>query len=63
MNGIIFFEDGTTRPFGQLRTVMNIVRTAQTLLPQLVQDERDQFLDTISKEELKKIVERLQATE
>ncbi len=59
MNGIIFFEDGTVTPFGTLTTVQHIAKSAQRVLPQLIQNERDQILATVTKEELRSIAERL----
>ncbi len=62
MSGIIFFEDGTVAQFGQISTVRRIVAAAQDLLPQLLQQERDQFLETVNKAELRQIAERLAKT-
>lgn len=62
MNGIIFFENGQVAIFGQLTTVQRIADAAQTTLSQLLQQERDRVLRTVSKDELKYITERI-ATE
>lgn len=59
MTGIIFFEDGTVVPFGTLTTVQHIAKAAQRVLPQLIQNERDQLLATVTKDELRAIAERL----
>lgn len=59
MNGLIFFEDGTLVPFGTLTSVKKILQTANEVLPALYQQERDKMLNTISKEEMKQIAERL----
>lgn len=63
MNGIIFFENGTVVPFGQLQSISKIVKAAQELLPELVKQERDQLLATITQAELKTVVERLSREE
>lgn len=57
MNGIIFFEDGTVVPFGQITSVQKIAKAVQQLLPDLLKQERDKLLRTITKDELKHIAE------
>lgn len=62
MNGLIFFEDGTVIPFGELQTVRRIAQTAQRVISELASQERAQLLATVSTDELKVIAQRL-ATE
>lgn len=59
MSGIIFFEDGTVVPFGQLTSVKKIMASAAVQLAGLAAQEREQLLNTVTKEELKLLVERL----
>lgn len=63
MNGIIFFEDGTAVPFGQITSVRNIAKTANTVINNLLQQEREALLSTVSRDELRSIVERLSQAE
>jgi hypothetical protein len=58
MNGIIFFEDGTVRHFGQLGSVRKIIQAAQELLPRLLQQEREQFMESLNEEELRTVIDR-----
>lgn len=60
MNGIIFFEDGSTAMFGQLSTVSHIIPTVNRVLRELQAQERQSILDSITKNEIKVIIERLQ---
>lgn len=59
MNGIIFFEDGTVAQFGKLVSVQRIVMAIQETVPQLIQQERNQLLATITQDELKLVVDKL----
>ncbi len=59
MNGLLFFEDGTVVPFGTISSVTKIVQAANNLFPDLIAQERSNLLKSISKEELKQIVQRL----
>jgi hypothetical protein len=58
MNGIIFFEDGQMQIFGTLSTVKNIARAVNEILPQLVQQERQQMLNSITDDEFKYLVDQ-----
>jgi hypothetical protein len=58
MNGIIFFEDGQVQIFGTLVTVKNISRAINETLPQLVQQERKQLLNSITDDEFKYLVDQ-----
>lgn len=59
MNGIIFFEDGTTQIIGQLTTVRNIAVKVQEIIPKLVQQERDMIIESMSQEEIRRAVDLL----
>lgn len=58
-SGIIFFENGDTQIFGQLVTVRGIAQAINTILPDLLAQERDQLLSTITQDELKQIIDKL----
>ena len=60
MSGIIVLEDGTIEVFGQLRTARFIAEALQKVIPELLQQERSQLLETVTQDELKGIIERLQ---
>lgn len=63
MNGLIFFEDGTVVPFGQITSVRKIAQTANEVINNLLKREREALLRTVSKEELRSIVDRLSSEE
>jgi hypothetical protein len=58
MNGIIFFEDGQVQIFGTLSTVKNIARAINETLPQLVKQERQQMLNSITDDEFRYLVDQ-----
>lgn len=57
MNGIIFFEDGTVHVIGTLSTVRMIALKVQEIMPKLIQQERDAVLDTMSEQEVRRVVD------
>lgn len=57
MNGIIFFEDGTVRVFGQLTTVKMIALKVQEVIPELVQQERNAVIESLTNEEIRRAVD------
>lgn len=63
MNGLIFFEDGTVVSFGQITSVRKIAKTAEELISKLLQQEREALLSTVSRDELRSVVERLSQEE
>lgn len=59
MNGIIFFEDGTVKMIGTLNSVRLIALKVQEVIPNLIQQERDAIVDTMSEEEIRRAVDML----
>lgn len=57
MNGIIFWENGEVQMIGQLTTVRLIALKVQQVIPDLVQQERNAVLDTMSEQEIRRAVE------
>jgi hypothetical protein len=60
MNGLIFFEDGTVQQFGELTSVQRIAVTANRVINDLLMQERQKLLKSITKDELKQVVEDMQ---
>ena len=60
MNGIIFWENGEVQVIGALATVRLIAMKVQEVIPQLVQQERDAILQSLSDVEMRSINDRLQ---
>lgn len=58
MNGIIFFEDGTVRIIGKLNTVRGIALAIQNTMPDLIAQEKEQVIDSLSEKEIKAIIDR-----
>lgn len=57
MNGIIFWENGDVQMIGQLTTVRLIAMKVQQVIPDLVQQERNAILDTMTEQETRRAVE------
>lgn len=55
--GMIIFEDGTVIPFGQIRTARLMINAAQSIFSELAKQERDLLLESITPDELRKLVQ------
>lgn len=57
MNGIIFYEDGTVQLLGTITTMKIIAQAAPKVIADLVRQERQQVLASITDDELKHLID------
>jgi hypothetical protein len=56
VRGIIIFEQGGVQQIGDISSLQGIINTIKQILPELEAKESSRVLDTISDEDLKRII-------
>lgn len=56
IKGIFFAEDGFVQQIGELATFQNVIQAIQTVLPQLIEKEKEQILSSLSDDDLEKLI-------
>lgn len=56
IKGIFFAEDGFVQQIGELATLQNVIQAIQTVLPQLIEKEKEQILSSLSDDDLEKLI-------
>jgi hypothetical protein len=56
VRGIIIFESGGVQQIGDISSLQGIINTIKQILPELEAKESSRVLDTISDEDLKRII-------
>jgi len=57
INGILFLEDGRVQVIGELTTARHLITAINTILPQLIEQDKKIAFNSTSIEELEKLLE------